>query len=223
MVQEKEAEYINSPAKRKLDIVGGLAIVSASSSTRVALALWRARRHSTLWPLFVQERPGRDGELFSAYKFQSLDEGEPDADHIGGSHHPRALSGDIIFRRSGMDELPQIINVLRGDLSLVGLRPSPPEALDEYRAEINETLFDEWYGRYKQNPGLTGEGQLYSHRYGVNSREVITRRMEIESFDSASMQNDIQTLLRTPLVVLRNMLLSPPDLQANPGEINLAN
>ncbi|HEX5797269.1 MAG TPA: sugar transferase [Candidatus Saccharimonadales bacterium] len=195
-------EYIRSPAKRCLDIVGGSAIGAGLSPAAVALAIETIVEHKNFNPFFTETRVGRQGS-YTNFKFQTLSPG-PNSKTEGGSKHKRASIIGTLVRKSGMDEMPQIIHVIRGDISLVGIRPQSQERLDYFRSFASEDLFEEWFECYRQNPGLTGEGQLYSNRFPHHTPDVLKRRMEIdiESFNNASIAGDLKTIARTPFVLL---------------------
>jgi lipopolysaccharide/colanic/teichoic acid biosynthesis glycosyltransferase len=115
-------------------------------------AVWMAIRLSSRGPaIYRQERVGQGGRMFTLYKFRSM---RIDA---GGSKvtvpgDPRVTRLGRILRKTSLDELPQLVNVLRGDMTLVGTRPETPELAARY---------DEMCARvFQYRPGMTGPGQL---------------------------------------------------------------
>ncbi len=112
-------------------------------------------------PIFYrQERVGKDGRVFTGLKFRSM---VPDSDQKWGvvpaaENDPRVTKVGRILRATAMDELPQLWNILRGDMSFVGPRPEWVELVKRFRAEIPS--FDL---RHKVRPGLTGLAQVYGH------------------------------------------------------------
>lgn len=118
-------------------------------------------------PVFYhQRRVGRDGKIFTIHKFRSM---RPDAEAETGAvwsrvGDPRVTPFGRFLRRTRLDELPQLVNVLRGDMSFVGPRPERPEFVDELSAAIP------FYGqRHVVRPGLTGWAQIrYSYAAGVD-------------------------------------------------------
>ena len=109
-------------------------------------------------PFFVQKRPGKNGKIFSIIKFKTMNDkknaaGEllPDADRL-------TLIGSIV-RKTSIDEIPQLINVLKGDMSLIGPRPLLPEYLPLYSKEQ--------FQRHNVRPGITGWAQ-------INGRNMIS-------------------------------------------------
>lgn len=118
------------------------------------------------WPIFYfQERVGKNGRIFKALKFRSM---IPDAEkHTGAvqavENDPRVTKVGKILRATAMDELPQLLNILKGDMSFVGPRSLRPKE-KEVRGNPNETEIDKIPGydeRLKVRPGLTGMAQVY--------------------------------------------------------------
>ena len=144
--------------KRSLDISIALlaSVFLAVPMLLIALAVWV---DSGLPVLFTQIRVGKHGKPFRLYKFRSM---VVDASRIGphrtASGDPRITRLGRLLRRTSLDELPQLINVLRGDMSLVGPRPDVPEQAADYRPQ-------DWTMRCSVRPGLTGLAQaLYRSR-----------------------------------------------------------
>jgi lipopolysaccharide/colanic/teichoic acid biosynthesis glycosyltransferase len=181
--------------KRALDVVGAgaMAVAAAPVMGAVAVALWRSQGRPIL---FTQQRVGRGGEDFTIYKFRTMIRGA--ADQGAGlwfeRNDPRITPFGKFLRASSLDELPQLWNVLRGDMSLVGPRPKPRELIDRYRSHYQPTL--------AVRPGL-------SHLPGVSGRNTLRRSRMIE-LDQQYVRNitllgDMRLLLRTvPVVLLRH-------------------
>lgn len=208
----KGAEYIGSPAKRRLDVVGGLALAGCFLPAAAVVALEAMVEHRTFNPIFVQTRVGKDEKPIEIYKYESLRKNTDPTNLRSGSHHPGASPVGLLLRRSALDEMPQIVNVIRGDMSLVGIRPMPQEYLDYHQSLVGYELFSEWRECYDQNLGLTGPGQLFSKVYPDHTPQVIKRRMEIEvgAFANASLVSDLRTIAATPMTLLRQMIGGPP-------------
>jgi lipopolysaccharide/colanic/teichoic acid biosynthesis glycosyltransferase len=118
--------------------------------------------------LYRQRRVTLDGRRFTMIKFRTM---HPNAEHNLGPiwsvpHDPRCTSLGYYLRRCGIDELPQLWNILRGDMSLVGPRPERPEFTREFRNE-----FRDYDLRHKVRAGLTGYAQIHGWR-GYTSPEV---------------------------------------------------
>jgi len=148
--------------------------------------------------LFVQERPGLHGKPFRIYKFRTMSierdaEGEllPDAQ--------RLTKAGTFLRRLSLDELPQIFNVLKGDMSLVGPRPLLMEYLPLYSAEQMR--------RHNVRPGITGWAQVG----GRNALPWEERfRMDVWYVDNRSMKLDLRILAFTVLRVFQSRGISEP-------------
>jgi lipopolysaccharide/colanic/teichoic acid biosynthesis glycosyltransferase len=107
--------------------------------------------------LFQQLRVGRDGKPFELYKFRSMHVDAPKYDfHPTGTDDPRVTYVGRWLRRTSLDELPQLINVLTGDMSLVGPRPEMPFIVERYNDLLRQRL--------QVIPGLTGLWQLSADR-----------------------------------------------------------
>jgi len=117
---------------------------------------------------FPQERVGRDGRVFCALKFRSM---YPDAEKLSGpvqaaADDPRVTRVGRVLRATAMDELPQLVNILRGDMSFVGPRPLRPGEVD-VRGDGQLIALDQIPGyqeRHAIRPGLTGLTQVYAPR-----------------------------------------------------------
>lgn len=110
-------------------------------------------------PIFYNaERIGKDGKLFKMYKFRSMIVNAPDIRLADGSTYngeddPRVTKVGRFMRKTSVDELPQLLNVLLGDMSLIGPRPDPPDWLNKYPEDIRVFL--------TVRPGITGYSQAY--------------------------------------------------------------
>jgi lipopolysaccharide/colanic/teichoic acid biosynthesis glycosyltransferase len=179
--------------KRWLDLLGaGLALLLLSpllllTALAVAAALGRP-------VLFFQERAGRDGVPFTLVKFRSMREG-PGEDAERLTRFGRAL------RASALDELPQLLNVLRGEMSLVGPRPLPMAYLDRYT--VRQRL------RLRVRPGLAGVAQAA----GRNSVPW-DQRLELDAAYAgalrATLLRDVRAVAGTLAVLLRGQGVSAP-------------
>ena len=139
-------------AKRLFDIVLALLALLLFSPVLLAaaLAVWLDSGRPVL---FAQTRVGRGAQPFKLYKFRSM---VVDASQRGpyntSQNDPRITRVGRILRRTSIDELPQLLNVLRGDMSLVGPRPDVPAQRANYTAE-------QWALRHRVRPGITGLAQ----------------------------------------------------------------
>lgn len=148
--------------------------------------------------LFSQERPGHDERLFRLYKFRTMtNERDSDGELLPDSERMTALGR--FLRRTSIDELPTLWNVLKGDMSLVGPRPLLVEYLPLYS--------DEQRRRHEVRPGITGWAQ-------VNGRNAISWeekfRYDVWYVDNASIRLDFRILLMTSAKVVRREGISQP-------------
>lgn len=147
--------------------------------------------------LFKQERVGKDGRIFSLYKFRSMTK---DAEKDTGP--VLAQSGDKRITRFGrvlrsirLDEIPQLINVLKGDMSLVGPRPERPFFVEQFKKEISG-----YVQRLQVRPGITGLAQVHS-TYEISARSKL--RYDLLYVRKHSLFLDLEIILRTIGVILR--------------------
>jgi lipopolysaccharide/colanic/teichoic acid biosynthesis glycosyltransferase len=192
--------------KRMLDLAGaGLLLLLAAPLLAVAgAAVWLDGGRPVL---FRQVRAGRHGRPFTLLKLRTLRQGPHDpADP--GRHATRV---GRILRRWSLDELPQLWNVLRGEMSLVGPRPALPEQVARYD--------DAQRRRLAVRPGLTGWAQIH----GRNALSWPARiRLDVWYVEHRSLALDLQILLRTPGTILSGRGLygldgRNPDVRATPA------
>ena len=189
-------------AKRTFDIIGSAAALVLVSPLLLWTA-WKIKRYDGGPVLFRQTRVGRDGDYFTCLKFRSM---VVDAERVLNELHsevgyeeglfkmqrdPRITKPGHWIRRYSIDELPQLINVLRGDMSLVGPRPPLPMEVDRY------TLMQS--RRLRVRPGMTGLWQV-SGRSDLSWTESI--RLDLYYVDNWSMIQDVVILGRTVGAVL---------------------
>ena len=183
----------NSLLKRGVDLVaGGLALlICAPVMALVALAI----RCSSPGPvLYRQERMGLDGERFQMLKFRTM---VNDAErHTGpvwaADEDPRITFLGRWLRHWSFDELPQLINVLRGEMSLVGPRPERPPLIDEFRKTIPKYML-----RHKVKAGMTGWAQVHGWRGNTSLANRI--RYDLDYIENWSLWRDMKILYLTIL------------------------
>jgi lipopolysaccharide/colanic/teichoic acid biosynthesis glycosyltransferase len=183
-------------AKRFSDVVGAaLALVALAPVLAVVAVLVAARLGRPV--LFRQPRPGLHGETFTILKFRTMLEPDPAAGLVSDSD--RLTPFGSFLRSTSLDELPSLWNILRGDMSFVGPRPTLCRYLDLYTAEESR--------RHDVRPGLTGLAQVR----GRNALPWPERlRSDVEYVDTVTLGLDLRILLRTVVVVLRREGIAAP-------------
>jgi lipopolysaccharide/colanic/teichoic acid biosynthesis glycosyltransferase len=199
--------------KDVLDIVIAVATLVVASPVLLIVAL-AVKLDSPGPAIFKQRRVGKDGKLFTVCKFRSMHvnaddrphreavkklvEGEPAATVNGQGFFkpvddPRVTRLGKFLRATGLDELPQVINLLRREMSVVGPRPAIPYELE---------LYKDWYHRrLAVRPGVTGLWQVRRHDT-QNFDDVI--RLDLEYIDSFSIWLDLKIILLTfPMILFR--------------------
>jgi len=144
--------------------------------------------------LFTQNRTGWDGRRFKIYKLRSLKKIIFDKTEQVTKDDKRLLKVGLFLRRFSIDELPQFINVLKGDMSIVGPRPHMVEH-DIYYS----ILFDNFLKRHKCNPGITGWAQVNGLRGATPNSDIMKRRMEFDLWylNNWTVYLDLYIILKT--------------------------
>jgi len=189
----------------------GIAFTVLLLGSPLLLALALGVRLSSPGPvLFRQRRIGRDGQVFEILKFRTMKlasfAAEPGAERrlVAVGSGPGGVEGDdrrtrigTFMRRTSLDELPQLLNVLQGHMSLVGPRPERPEFVALFGQEVRG--YDD---RHRVKSGMTGWAQVN----GLRGQTSIAQRIELDNWYVAnwSLWLDIKILLLTPLEVLRS-------------------
>jgi Undecaprenyl-phosphate glucose phosphotransferase len=191
-------------AKALFDRAVGLVMLVALSPVMLAIAV--AVRLTSRGPiLFRQKRHGFNNELIEVYKFRSMyvDQCDASAAKMVTRGDPRVTPVGRFIRKTSLDELPQLLNVLKGDLSLVGPRP---HAL---QAKAANTLYDQvvdgYFARHKVKPGITGWAQVNGWRGETDTSEKLQRRVEHDLYyiENWSVFLDLRILLTTPFALLK--------------------
>jgi O-antigen biosynthesis protein WbqP len=171
--------------KRMFDLLVSIAGLILLAPVMLIIA-WLVSRSSPGGALFVQDRVGRSERLFRCYKFRTMAQGAP----VAGSHE---VSGSWItpigrrLRSLKLDELPQLFNVLRGDMSLVGPRPCLPNQAEVIAARRARNVFD-------IRPGITGIAQLASIDMSTPEHLAETDRRYLET---RTFLGDLRIILMT--------------------------
>lgn len=177
--------------KRIFDITLAACVLLVTSPLLLVLCIWLHFANKGAGVFFTQERPGKNGKIFKVIKFKSMTD-ERDADGNLLPNEQRITKVGRFIRSTSLDELPQLINILRGDISIVGPRPLHVCYLPLYSKEQAR--------RHDVLPGVTGWAQ-------VNGRNAISwkRKFELDVWyvDHISFWLDVKILFLTALKVLK--------------------
>lgn len=138
--------------KRFLDIWISLIVLIIISPILLVVTIWLYFANKGAGALFFQERPGKDAKIFKIVKFKTMTD-ERDAEGNLLPDEVRVTKVGKLVRSTSIDELPQLINVLKGDMALIGPRPLMPEYLELYTPEQMR--------RHEVRPGITGWAQIH--------------------------------------------------------------
>ncbi len=192
---------LNSFSKRLLDIAVSAVMLLVLSPLMLAAAV--GVRLSSPGPVFYsQERMGRNKRIFRMYKFRSMRVQAGDATTWGTKDDGRRTKFGAFLRKYSIDELPQLFNVLRGDMSLVGPRPERPYFVDRFREEIPLYML-----KHLVRPGITGWAQVNGWRGDTSIEERI--KCDIYYIENWTFLLDIKILL---LTVLKGFVNKSEDL-----------
>ena len=184
--------------KRLLDVIIAFAALVLLSHIFLIVA-FKVRKNLGSPIFYLQERPGKDNKLFKMIKFRSMKdafdkEGKPlpDDQRITAFGHK--------LRATTLDEMPQLINVLKGDMSIVGPRPQMKDFLEHYTPEQMR--------RHEVKPGMTGLAQV-SGRNNLSWEEKFD--LDVEYVDTHSILLDFKIMLKTVEVMLKKEGINAPD------------
>lgn len=182
-------------AKRVVDVVFGVLALPVLAA--VGFPVLVANFFTSRGPLFFQqERVGRDGEEFTIYKFRSMNVGGESTWTV--EDDDRITLAGRLLRPTHLDELPQLLNILRGDLSLVGPRPEQTAYVEELREKV--PFYDV---RHLVRPGLTGWAQV-RYAYGSDTNDALEKlQYDLYYLRRQSIATDLSIIVRTIRSVLR--------------------
>lgn len=191
--------------KRVFDIVVATAATIALSPLLIATAI--AIKFTSPGPiLFRQPRIGRDARSFNIYKFRSMrvEASDSKADRLTARDDDRVTAVGRFLRRTSIDELPQLFNVLRGDMSIVGPRPhaAAAKAGDSLYWEVDERYWE----RHCIKPGMTGLAQVRGHRGSTDHHQDLIDRLQsdLEYVTQWSIWRDLRIIFATIGVVVHH-------------------
>lgn len=202
-VIEKPITDWDMVAKRIFDLIfASLALVALSP---VMLATAIAIKLESKGPvLFKQKRYGFNNEIIDVLKFRSMfhEMADPDAKKVVTKNDNRVTRVGRFIRKTSIDELPQLVNVLRGELSLVGPRPHAVNAHTGDRTW--DEVVDGYFARHKVKPGVTGWAQINGWRGEVDTQEKIQKRVDCDVYyiENWSILFDLKILFMTPFRLL---------------------
>lgn len=181
----------NMVIKRMVDIVGSLFGIVLLSPVLLLIALL-VKLTSRGPIIFRQERVGMQGKPFYMYKFRSMVQ-QTDADEKKGwtvRNDARVTKVGKFIRKTSLDELPQLFNILKGDMSLVGPRPERPQFVEKFKEEIPRYMI-----KHQVRPGLTGWAQINGYRGDTS----IKKRIEFDLYyiENWTLGFDIKIILLT--------------------------
>jgi putative colanic acid biosynthesis UDP-glucose lipid carrier transferase len=199
-VRETPFSGMNGVLKRGSDIVFATILLVMIWPLLLALAIG-VRMSSPGPALFRQRRYGLYGESIYVYKFRTMRVCEDGKVTQAQRNDPRVTPFGGLLRRTSLDELPQLLNVLAGTMSLVGPRPHAVSHNEEYRKVIAGYML-----RHKVRPGITGWAQVNGYRGETETVEKMQRRVEfdLDYLRNWSLRLDLTIMFRTALTVWRD-------------------
>ena len=178
-------------------VVAFVGLIAASPLILISMIALLMANRGNIW--FLQPRPGRNGKIFKVIKFKTMTD-ERDGNGVLLPDDRRLTATGKFIRKTSLDELPQLINVLKGDMSLIGPRPLLVEYLPLYSAEQSR--------RHNLRPGITGWAQ-------VNGRNAISWGQkfayDVWYVDNVSFMLDMKILFLTVLKVFKAEGISSAD------------
>ena len=159
----------NALEKRVLDIVGSvLCLILFSPVMLLTAAMIKLTSPGPL--IFKQERVGLHNQPFVMYKFRSMEVQRKSKEKEGWTrkNDPRVTGIGKFIRKTSIDELPQLVNVLKGEMSLVGPRPERPQFVEKFREDIPRYMV-----KHQVRPGMTGWAQINGYRGDTSIRKRI--------------------------------------------------
>jgi exopolysaccharide biosynthesis polyprenyl glycosylphosphotransferase len=187
--------WYNRALKRTFDVVLSAFALAVLSPVFAVLAL--CVRFSSPGPiLFKQKRVGRDGKVFTMYKFRSMKIGSETA-AFTQENDPRRTKFGIFIRKTSLDELPQFYNVLQGRMSLVGPRPEVPALVEQF-----EKTVPRYFERHQVKAGISGWAQVHGLRGNTSLEERV--KYDIYYIENWSLWLDLRILVRTALDILEH-------------------
>lgn len=204
VIQQQRQRGLPAVAKRMIDVVG--AIVCLIVLSPLLLLIAAAIRLETPGPaIFKQRRFGQHGRTFMMWKFRSMrsEASDPTGSKLTSRNDDRVTRVGAVIRKTSFDELPQLINILLGDLSFVGPRPHPSGATAN--GVLYDVLIPNFRARYRVRPGLTGLAQCSGLRGNTDTEKKLFDRFDADMryVETWSLGLDVLIVLRTVGHLLR--------------------
>ena len=177
--------------KRFLDFWISLIALIIISPLLLVVTVWLHFANKGAGAFFLQERPGKGAKIFKVIKFKTMTD-ERDAEGKLLPDAKRLTKVGRFVRSTSLDELPQLINVLKGDMSLIGPRPLLPKYLPLYTPEQAR--------RHKVRPGITGWAQVHGRNHCKLSEKF---KLDVWYVDHCSLMTDIKIIWLTVMNVLK--------------------
>ena len=191
----------NALVKRAMDVLLSMLLLLLLSPLMLVFAVGvKLSTHDTV--LFRQERVGKDKKPFIMLKFRSMRRNDSEATAWSTRSDERRTRFGALLRKFSLDELPQLFNVLKGDMSLVGPRPELPCFVEQFRDEIPLYML-----RHRVKPGITGYAQVCGLRGDTSVKARIER--DIAYIEGWSVWLDLRILLLTPRALVNDETLPP--------------
>ncbi|ERP31393.1 exopolysaccharide biosynthesis polyprenyl glycosylphosphotransferase [Chitinivibrio alkaliphilus] len=183
----------NQCMKRGMDIFGALLGMILLSPLLIVLSI-SIKATSSGPILFTQTRTGYKNRDFACYKFRSMRQKNSPGDESDEEREQRKTALGLLMRKTNLDELPQLLNVLKGDMSLVGPRPHMLADTDNFRSQVSDYM-----RRHFIKPGITGWAQVNGYRGHVKTHSHIHKRVEFDLYylENWSLFMDIKIILKT--------------------------
>lgn len=177
--------------KRLFDFMIALASLLIIGWILVIVTIWLHFANKGAGAFFLQNRPGKDSKVFKIIKFKTMTD-ETDSNGVLLPDEKRLTKVGRFVRSTSIDELPQLINVLKGDMALIGPRPLLPQYLPLYSQEQMR--------RHEVRPGITGWAQVHG-RNAISWAEKF--KLDVWYVDHCTLKTDIQVIL----ITIKNVLL----------------
>lgn len=192
---------LNSLAKRSFDLLFAGFVTVFILSWFIPLVGLLIKLESRGPVFFIQERNGLNNKVFSCLKFRSMSPNDYADSHQAVKNDPRVTRIGAFLRNSSMDEMPQFLNVLMGNMSIVGPRPHTVPMNDTFKTQI-----DRYNARHKIKPGITGLAQVRGYRGEIENSFQIRSRVKLDYFyiHNWSFLMDMEIMVKTVYELIFN-------------------